>query len=193
MTTTLVESRREPLAADTTIPADSLYEVVDGQVVEVIVGAIQVLIASRLQTCLDSFASQNRLGRAVTEMLFELVPWSGRKRRPDVAFVSYRRWPCRRVLPDTEAWSVVPELAVEVVSRTNTLEEIMGKMKEYFQAGVERVWVVLPKQQEVYVYESPTHVTILTRSDSLVGDPVVPGFTVPVSQLFDETMVDAAV
>jgi Uma2 family endonuclease len=62
----------------------------------------------------------------------------------------------------------------------------VDKIAEYFHAGVERVWVVLPSQALVYVYDSPTNVRILTRTDELSGDPVLPHFRLPLVELFDE-------
>jgi hypothetical protein len=104
----------------------------------------------------------------------------------DVAFVSFERWPKQRRIPRTEAWEVVPNLAVEVVSRTDSVDYIVDKVVEYFHAGVERVWVVFPSQEHVYVYESPTRVQILTRTDELCGEPILPQFRLPLGELFDD-------
>ncbi len=60
----------------------------------------------------------------------------------------------------------------------------MEKVEEYFRAGVERVWVVFPGAKKVYVYESPTSVRILTAADTLDGGPVLPGFQLPLANLF---------
>jgi Uma2 family endonuclease len=166
---------------------DILYEVVDDQVVELApMGAYEVWIATLLVTRLATFARQHQLGRAVQEMLFDLTAAVGRKRRPDVAFVSFERWLRQRRMPRTEAWEVVPNLAVEVVRRTDSAEHVVDKVAEYFHAGVERVWVVLPSQEHVYVYESPTRVRILTRTDVLQGEPILPQFRLPLAELFDD-------
>jgi Uma2 family endonuclease len=166
---------------------DVLYEVVDDQVVELApMGAYEVWIATMLVARLATFASRHQLGRAVQEMLFDLTVATGRKRRPDVAFVSSSRWPLTRRIPRTEAWEVIPNLAVEVVSRTDSVDYIVDKIAEYFQAGVERVWVVFPSQEQVYVYDSPTSVRILTRTDELSGDPIVPLFRLPLVELFED-------
>jgi Uma2 family endonuclease len=117
-------------------------------------------------------------------MLFDLVALN-RRRRPDVAVVSYKRWPRTRRVPSTEAWEVTPDLAVEVVSRTNTAAEATKKLKEYFRAGVRVVWVIFPDPGEVHVYTSPKTVQILDRSDMLRGEPVLPGFRLAVSDLFE--------
>jgi Uma2 family endonuclease len=167
---------------------DVLYEVIDGKAVELApMGAYDVWLASELTEYLKSFARQHQLGRAVQEMLFDLGPTLQRKRRPDVAFVSYDRWPRQQRVPRTEAWEVVPNLAVEVVSPTDRVDDLMDKIGEYFRAGVECVWVVLPAQQQVHVYESPTSVRIFSRADTLRGEPLLPHFQLQLAALFDES------
>jgi Uma2 family endonuclease len=167
---------------------DVLYEVVDDQVVELApMGAYEVWIATVLVARLATFATHHQLGRAMQEMLFDLTVATGRKRRPDVAFVSFDRWPLTRRIPRTEAWEVVPNLAVEVVSRSDSVDYIVDKVAEYFHAGVERVWIVFPSQEQVYVYDSPTSVRILSRTDELSGDPILPHFRLPLMELFEDT------
>jgi len=166
---------------------DLLYEVVDDKVVEIPpMGAYDVRLASVLLIHLETFARQHQLGRAVQELLFDLGPTVRRKRRPDVAFVSYERWPRQRRVPRTEAWEVIPNLTVEVVSRSDRGDDIVDKVSEYFRVGVEGVWVVFPSQEQVYIYESPSRVRILTRTDELHGEPVLPHFRLPLTALFDE-------
>ena len=168
---------------------DILYEVVDGHMVELApMGAYEVWLATALTESLRSFARQHHLGRAVQEMLFELGATIQRKRRPDVAFVLYDRWPPQQRVPRTEAWNVVPNLAVEIVSPTDRADDLMNKVTEYFCAGVERVWVIFPAQEHVYVYESPTTVRILTRADTLQGEPLLPDFRLPLAAFFDDVV-----
>ena len=100
---------------------DALYEVINGQPVEIPpMGAFECYVANLLSGALNLFARQHRLGVALVETLFDLGAGFSR-RRPDVAFVSRQRWPHRQV-PHDEAWSVVPDLAVEVVSKSNTAQ-----------------------------------------------------------------------
>jgi Uma2 family endonuclease len=164
-------------------PLPDLYEVVNGEIKELHGGARQVQIAFYLAHLLESFARPKKLGQAVTEMLFHLRD-DAPERRPDAAFISASRWPLRRRAPSTNAWNVVPDLAVEVVSPTNTFDEIRGKTLEYFQAGVLMVWVVPTIHEEVHVYLSPTEPRILTRADILRGEPVLPSFELPLHELF---------
>lgn len=166
---------------------DQMYEVLDDQVVELApMSAYAVWIATVLTRHLGIFLMQHPLGEAVQEMLFDLSPAMRRKRRPDVAFVSYDRWPRQRRIPHTEAWTVVPNLAVEVISPTDRGEDVLEKMTEYFRVGVECVWVIFPSQAQVYVYTAPTQVSILSRTDDLRGEPALPHFRLPLATLFDD-------
>src|SRR3954471_21033560 len=99
----------EPRAAE----PDGLYEVVDGRVVEKVMGAYEVDIANLLDDLLTEFARPPGLGRSHVEMLFLIDAASGLKRRPDVAFVSRERWPFGRRAPRQEAWDIVPDLIIE--------------------------------------------------------------------------------
>jgi Uma2 family endonuclease len=84
-----------------------------------------------------------------------------------------------------EAWDVVPDLAVEVVSPRDVLEDLLDRVFEYFQAGVRLVWVLSPKPRFAHVYESPVRVSLITESDALEGGNVLPGFRLPLHRLFD--------
>jgi Uma2 family endonuclease len=101
---------------------------------------------------------------------------------PDFAFVR------RDHIPPTGIprgyWPGPPDLAVEVVSPTDTLFDVEEKVDEWLAAGVAMVWVVNPKRKTVTVYRSPTSSTILTVNDELDGQDVVPGFRCRVSELF---------
>ncbi len=166
---------------------DMLYEVVDDQIVELgPMGAHEIWLATELVVHLTNFARQHQLGRAVQAMLFDFTAMVQRKRRPDVAFVSYERWPRQRRVPHAEAWEVVPNLTVEVISPSDRGDDILDKVAEYFRIGVECVWVIFTSQEQVYIYESPTQVRILTRADELYGEPVLPHFRLLLAALFEE-------
>jgi Uma2 family endonuclease len=143
-------------------------------------------LASRLHGRLWPYAEDKGLGTSVTEMLFVLDAEHNLRRRPDVAFVSTARWPLDRTLPETGDWEVVPDLAVEVISPNDIFKDVLAKVREYFCYGVQVVWVVAPEERQVYVYDSPTHVRILTGQDELTGGEVVPGFRLPLGHLFQQ-------
>ena len=154
-------------------------------------GAYEELLALTLYDFLANFVSAKSLGRAVHELLFELSPVS-RNRRPDVAFVSYERWGKHQHVPRTPAWNVIPDLAVEVVSPTNTMNEIVGKVNEYFTAGVRVVWLVLPEHRQIYVYESAQRVNVLNHDAELTDESILQGFRMPLADFFEEPAADDA-
>jgi len=78
----------------------------------------------------------------------------------------------------------VPALAVEILSPSDTQEEIDEKIDEYLAAGVPLVWVLDPHDRTVTVYREGTEPELVNRTQELSGDPHLPGFRVPVSRLF---------
>ena len=173
----------------TVLPQDDdiLYEVVDDRIVYLgPMGAHEIWLATVLVVHLANFVRQHQLGRVVQELLFDFTAMVKRKRRPDVAFVSYERWPRQRSVPHAEAWEVAPNLVVEVISLSDKGNDILDKIAEYFRIGVECVWVIFISQAQVYIYESPTQVRILTRADELYGEPVLPHFRLPLAALFED-------
>lgn len=190
-TPTSPRTAQEPEAAAVEPPAEpeGFYEIIDDEVREKpAMGAFEVWIASQLQTVLGTFAQANRLGRVATEMLFTIDQTRRLQRRPDVAFVSRERWPHERRTPRTAAWEVVPDLAVEVLSPTNRSVEDAAKLDDYFRAGVRQVWLIYPNVARIYVHDSPTAVRILAaaQGDALDGGDLLPGFRLPLADLFDE-------
>ena len=164
---------------------DRFYEVVDGRRVEhEPLGAPEAVMASDLASAMNQIVRPAKLGRVVGEVLFRLRTEPNLQRRPDAAFVSSARWPIDRKIPRGNAWDVVPDLAIEVVSPTNTAEEIVTKIREYFEAGVRRVWVFYLHESLVYEYDSPESIRVFERRDILDGGEVIPGFRIALSELF---------
>jgi Uma2 family endonuclease len=91
-------------------------------------------------------------------------------RRPDVSFVR-----SGRELPLDGLPEGAPDLAVEVVSPTNTAREMHQRMSDYFAAGWQRVWLVYPEHREVYIHGLAG--VSRRRGDDLLEDPeFLPGF-----------------
>ena len=161
------------------------YEVVEGQIVEEHpLGAREVWIASVISEAFVLFSAGKQLGKMYEEMLFILEEEPRLRRRPDLAFVSAERWPVSRPAPAVAAWNVVPNLAVEIVSPTDPIEDLMSKIEEYFRAGVRLVWVIHPSVRKLYAYQSPKSVQILDAGDVVGGGEVLPGFEMPLSRIF---------
>jgi Uma2 family endonuclease len=167
---------------------DALYEIVHGQRVEVpLMSLTASRIATRLGVSLSRFAEEHKLGEVIIEGLFHL-PLSddlSKSRRPDVAYISFARIPTEPPLDvESDAGELVPDLAIEVTSPSDPAEAQRAKVLEYFRAGVQRVLVVYPKLRVVDVFESATNVRVFGPDDTLVGDPLLPGFRLPLAQLF---------
>jgi Uma2 family endonuclease len=164
---------------------EPLYEVVDGQRVELPEDGQGALIASLLASAMGQFPRVRACGRMLIRMLFRLSH-DGPQRRPDVAYVSYARWPKGRPIPPGDTWDVVPELAIEVVSPSNTAAGIVEKLRDYFAAGVGRVWVIYPEERLVHVYRSLLEMRGVGADGVLDGEDVLPGLRLPVAELFED-------
>ena len=119
---------------------DKLYEVVDGKYVEPAPkGLFEVSVATLLQEAiLAHFLKTGRNGWVFPEVLFALMDKPARRRRPDLAYVPYDRWPRDRPIPRaTAAWDVIPDLAVEVVNPGNTASEILMNSTNTSRLGSE--------------------------------------------------------
>ena len=163
---------------------DRLYEIVRGEPVEKNpMGILQNLVCSALSFYLQLYVRQQRLGTVASETLFVLDEANKLERRPDLAYVSRQRW---QRPTQTGAWTVVPDLAVEVISPTNRAPEVLQKIDEYFAAGVRLVWVVYCEPRKVYVYRSGMDIQVLAPQDTLDGDDVIPGFSLTVTRLFED-------
>jgi Uma2 family endonuclease len=104
-------------------------------------------------------------------------------RGPDVSFTSWTQRPERTA--DTDAISeVVPNLVVEVLGEKNSRGEIAAKLKEYFFAGVQLVWVIDPRKRTAEAYTALDEKTDIPAGGTLDGGDVLPGFALPFAALF---------
>lgn len=131
---------------------------------------------------LREFVRKHKLGRIIGG---EVGIYTQRNpdtvRAADVAFISRER------LAQVQSQSyldVAPELIVEVLSPDDAWSQLMEKLEEYFIIGVQMVWVADPRRQQVYVYSSLTEVERFTMAEVLSGGKILPGFSVPVAELF---------
>jgi Uma2 family endonuclease len=162
---------------------DRLCELVDGTLVEKVMGYDESAIAMAIGHILLAFVGPRKLGIVTGEAGMMRI-LDRRVRIPDVAFVSYDRLPDRR-RPKGPIPNLAPDLAVEVLSESNTRREMENKLREYFEAGTRLVWYVDPKARCVDVYTSPTEMTRVSSNEKLSGRDVLPGFEVAVSEVFD--------
>lgn len=163
---------------------DKLCELVAGVLVEKPMGLKESLLAAFLGTMLVNFVRPRNLGIITgADGTLELMP--DLVRIPDVAFTKWDRLPGGKC-PEDPIPLLAPNLAVEILSRSNTSAEMKAKRSEYFSAGVELVWEIDPADRTVTVYVSRKKAKVLRPGDILDGGKVLPGFTLAVADLFAE-------
>jgi Uma2 family endonuclease len=161
-----------------------LFELIDGILVEKSMGFYESLLAGTLLTILNNFIVPRNLGLVTgADGMIRLFP--GQVRIPDVAFVSWARIPGGRV-PREPIPDLVPDLAIEVLSESNTAQEMIRKRREYFEAGVRLIWEIDPAMRTVAVFHAPDTKELLTESQVLDGGDVLAGFSLNLANLFGE-------
>ena len=161
-----------------------LFELVEGVLVEKTMGYTESFLAIWLGGVLNTFVIPRNLGIVTgADGTVRLMP--GLIRIPDVAFTAWDRFPGRR-RPTAPIPDLAPDLAVEILSPSNTKAEMERKRRDYFFTGVRLVWVADPQARTVAVYTAPDQMTLLRESDTLDGGAVLPGFTLPLRDWFAE-------
>jgi Uma2 family endonuclease len=161
-----------------------ICELIDGVLVEKTMGYYESMLAVSLIVVLGKFVKDHDLGIVLGEA-GTLRILENQIRVPDVSFLSWRHFP-GRVLPAEPVPFLAPDLAVEVLSEGNTPGEMDRKLDDFFAAGVILVWFIDPATQSATVYESRSQRTTISLSESLAGGTVLPGFELPLQQLFDK-------
>lgn len=165
---------------------ENRYEIVNGELIDMgNSGALHGYICSLLVMALMSHILPQKLG-VILDSSTAFKMKNGNKRSPDISFFAKERLQGIEELP-TGFLEGAPDLAIEVLSPTNTFEEIDNKIIEYFENGSRLVWVINPSQHYILVYRSSQEPDRLLKSiDFLDGEEVVPGFTFPVADLFQK-------
>lgn len=164
-----------------------LFELVDGVLVEKPMGSQEALLATRISQWILNDLDQRATDLGVVlgaDGFLRLRPRL--VRIPDVSFISWDQMPSGE-FPTEPIASLYPDLAVEVLSATNTPREIARKLEEYFEAGCRLAWIIDPETRTADVYTAPGQSTHLRASQSLDGGDVLPGFKLPLKELFAST------
>lgn len=162
------------------------YEIVNGELIDMgNSGAKHGYVCSVLMILLGGYVHIEKLG-AMFDSSTAFKMKSGNKRSPDVSFMAKERLQGLDELPDGFLEGA-PDLAVEILSPSNTVEEIHNKLVEYFDNGSRLVWVINPKEKYVLVYRSSQEPDRLLKSiDSLDGEEIIPGFSLAIAELFQK-------
>ncbi len=158
------------------------FELLEGELIEMpSPSPLHQWIVAELLYWLKAFLRTNPLGYAFGDNL-DYEPAEGVIVKPDASFVSYQRAPS---LP--EAFKIMPDLAVEVISPSNTEREMLRKVQLYFAHQTQVVWVVYPDQRMVRVYTPAAqgvNVRQWVEGETLEGGALLPDFALPIADLF---------
>jgi Uma2 family endonuclease len=156
------------------------YEIVDGQKEVKMAGARHGRIGARLITKLGVYLESNPIGGVyLSNTTFQI---GTNERMPDVSFVSAARFPEEG--EPLGKWEIAPDIAVEVISPTDIWDKVNAKVREYFDAGVQQVWLISQPEQQVMIYDSPTQIRVVAVNQDLTSETLLPGFKCRVADLF---------
>lgn len=165
-----------------------LVELIDGILVEKAMGYREALFAMTLGSILMGFVRPRKLGvLAAPDAILRFQ--KGRNRMPDISFTAWANLPSADAHLKPVA-KYAPDLAVEILSEGNTRKEMERKRREYFAGGTALVWIVDPDARTVAVYTDPDAHAVLTAADTLDGGAVLPGFALPLADLFDDPQLN---
>lgn len=168
------------------LPRDgNKYELHDGALVVSPAGMEHGHVSLRISTALSMHVAANKAG-AVFDSSTGFRMKSGDVLSPDVSFVNKARLRGVDRLPD-QFFEGAPDLVVEVLSPRQSLAYAQDKLREYFANGTRLCWVVDPQAKQVWVYEPELAARRCRKQDALAGGAVLPGFTLPVSDMFAPT------
>jgi Uma2 family endonuclease len=178
----MVATRRVTIDEFAEMPLEGIWELVDGEPVELSPAAGRSgWISANLVALLANHVRSGRLGWAFSaETGFVLFSDRQTVRSPDAAVVLSNRL---AELPDSFV-PMAPDLAVEVLSPSDRMADALAKVAMYLQAGTSLVWLVNPTTRKVMVFRSEMDLVTLGESDTLDGGDVLPDFTVPVAEIF---------
>jgi Uma2 family endonuclease len=159
-----------------------ICELVDGVLVEKTMGYYESLLAMLIGRLLGDFVEKHNLGIVLgPDGTLKILP--DQVRIPDVCVILWERFPGRQ-LPREPIPAVAPDLAVEVLSEGNTPGEMERKKLDYFRAGVRLLWYLDAKARTVQVYTGPDQCAVVGEDGLLEGADVLPGFRLPLAEIF---------
>lgn len=165
---------------------DRLFELVDGVLVEKTMGWYESMLGVEIARLLGNFVKPRKLGVVLgADGTLKLAPRL--VRIPDVSFLAKDKFP-GGVFPREPIPALAPDLAVEILSESNTRKEMTGKLHDYFRAGTRLVWYVDPDDRTVRVFTSPDDAHQLSENDNLDGGEVLPGLSISIHDLFSQSL-----
>ena len=159
---------------------DKRYELDEGELIEMTRPAYKhTRVLGRLCYRLSSYFETNHLGEAlISENLYALS--SSTRRSPDVAVILGNR---HEELKDAKVIPIIPEIAVEVLSPSETHTQIHRKMTQYFKDGVKEVWQVQPEDSTEEIWSGPRLAAKALTGEDSITSALLPGVSVDLAEL----------
>ncbi|WP_017324348.1 Uma2 family endonuclease [Synechococcus sp. PCC 7336] len=113
---------------------------------------------------------------------FELP--NGATRAPDASWVSRERWDALTQEEKEGFAPLCPDFVVELRSKSDRLDVLQNKMREYLASGARLGWLIDPQNFRVEIYRSGAEMLVLERPNQLSGEDVLPGFTLSLQRIW---------
>jgi len=159
--------------------ADKRFELINGRIVEVVSNNRSSELAAYILGLLVAFVYKHKLGRVTGADGGYIV--AGNRYIPDAAFITIAKQPQPCTVPYNPQ---APDIAVEVLSPTDNQSDVRLKISNYLLAGT-TLWLVNPDSQQIEVYQPGQQAVVLDMNSTLSGGQVLPGFSVPVREIFE--------
>lgn len=140
---------------------------------------------ARLNKWLAVWADEDGTGEYFDSNTGFILP-NGAERAPDAAWLRKERWAGLSKNQREKFIPLCPDFVVELRSRTDRLKPLQAKMEEYIENGAQLGWLIDPYKRRVYVYRPNAPMERFDQPESVSGDPVLPGFVLPVAGLWQD-------
>ncbi len=167
-------------------------EYIDGEVILMSPAMMgHMFLANVLARILNDYVLPRQLGQVIVEGGFALMEspgWVTGSRVPDVSFYAAARW--SQYTTENPNWrksafTLIPDLAVEIISENDTWTKSVNKAAKYLEDGVRLVWLIDPDSKLIHIFQPDRpEILRLTADDTLTGGEVIPGFEVKAAELF---------
>jgi len=164
---------------------DRLLELIHGEIVEKMPTEEHGVVAGNVVFALRGYVQSHKSGRVGVEVRHRIPSDKWNSRMPDVSYSTVRR-----ALVIKGSVPAMPDLAVEIQSPDDSIKAMRKKATYYMANGAKLVWLVYPRKRIVEIYNANGEIDILHEGDTLSGEEVLPGFTLPVADLFADPFTD---
>ncbi len=159
--------------------ADRLLELINGKIIEKMPTEEHGVTAGNIIFALRSYVQIHKSGRVGVEVRHQMPDDQWNSLLPDISYSTVRR-----TMITQGSVPTMPDLAVEVQSPSDSIKAMREKAAYYLAHGAKLVWLIYPRKQLVEVYYANGEIDIFHAGEMLSGEDVLPGFTLPVAEIF---------